>query len=309
MSLVKFVFVSAVALFAWGCSPSSTEVNPSRPIDPDALDAEQAFREVELLLEIPNRDSGTPGAEEAAHHIRDRLAEIGVEVAIDTFIDLTPIGEIPFHNVVAEIPGGGDGFVLIGSHFDTKPGMGEGFQGANDSGSSTGLLIEMARILTNSQGLNYDIQLLFTDGEECMVRYGPNDGLHGSKHHVRRLKEEGRLEDLRAVIIMDMVGDKNLSITFPRNCTPELISKAFESASNLGLREYFGLYPGAILDDHVPFLEAGVPAINFIDFYFGSAPGLNDYWHTPEDTIDKISAESLGITGRVVLELLNMIND
>ncbi len=308
MSISRSISIVTVALIVSGCAQESTIINP-RPLDPDALDPERAFREVELLLSIPNRDSGTPGAEEAARHIRARIAEMGVAVEIDTFTDLTPIGEIPFHNVVAEIPGGGDGLVLIGSHFDTKPGMGEGFQGANDSGSSTGLLIEMARVLKKSPALNFDVQLLFTDGEECMVRYEPNDGLHGSRHHVRRLQESGRLEDLQAVIILDMVGDKNLSITFPRNCTPELISKAFEAASILGLRDYFGLYPGAILDDHVPFLEAGVPAINFIDFYFGSAPGLNDYWHTEKDTIDKISSESLGITGRVVLELLNIMND
>lgn len=277
-------------------------------IDPELLDEQRAYREVERLLRVQSRDAGTPGAEEAAKQIAKRLSEIGVEVEIDSFPDATPQGECVFHNVVATIPGKGEGLVVIGSHFDTKAGMPPGFQGANDSGSSTGLLIEIGRVLKQSAPLEFATQLVFFDGEECLERYAMNDGLHGSRHHLDRLLAEDSADKVKAVIVLDMIGDRDLDVSFPRNTSPALQSLAFEIARGQGVRRHFGIAEGTVIDDHLPFHQAGMRTINFIDFKFGSRPGLNDYWHTGEDTIEKISPQSLGIVGRVVLEVLNRLD-
>jgi glutaminyl-peptide cyclotransferase len=140
------------------------------------------------------------------------------------------------------------------------------------------------------------------DGEECRRAYGPADGLHGS----RRLA--GRADilapPLDAVVVLDMVGDRDLTVTIPRNSDMRLAARVFAAAERLGHRRVFRLASTAILDDHVPFREAGIPAINLIDFEFGSAPGLNDYWHTLQDTTANMSPRSLEIVGRVVLAVL-----
>jgi glutaminyl-peptide cyclotransferase len=306
--LRKFIAIlrpASATVLILGLCACDGKAGRSGAIDPQALDQEQALREVQRFLELGPRDAGTPGAERAAQYIAARLAELGVAAEIDSFEDQTPLGPRRFHNVVATIPGRGDGLVLLGSHFDTKAGMPEGFQGANDSGSSTGLLLELARVLKDASRRNYDMLLVFFDGEECIENYSPLDGLHGSRHLARQLIDDGRADDVKAVIIMDMVGDRDLDVRFPLNCSPALVSAAFQAARQLELRQYFGLSTTAIIDDHLPFQQAGMPTINFIDFNFGSRPGSNDYWHTAEDSFDKLSEESLGIVGRVVLELLN----
>jgi glutaminyl-peptide cyclotransferase len=153
----------------------------------------------------------------------------------------------------------------------------------------------------------FEIRLAFFDGEECRVEYGPRDGLHGSRRMARRAVDEGWARRVRAVIILDMVGDRDWTLTLPRNCTPQLLQLTFDAARDLGLRDRVRLARGAVLDDHVPFIEAGIPAVNLIDFEFGSAPGLNDLWHTPADSMDAISADSLANAGRLALRLLDLL--
>jgi glutaminyl-peptide cyclotransferase len=145
----------------------------------------------------------------------------------------------------------------------------------------------------------------FFDGEECRRHYGPQDGLHGSRRLAKTLLDDGRALNVRAVIVLDMVGDKNLQLTLPRNGTPRLLTAVFRAAEADGARDKFSLYATEILDDHQPFFEAGMPAVDIIDYEFGSAPGKNDYWHTPADTLDKLSAASLTVVGRVVVRMLN----
>lgn len=234
------------------------------------------------------------------------MRELGLETEIQEFRDRSPAGEIAFRNVIGRLPGAGERILLFGSHYDTKAGI-PNFEGANDSGSSTGLLLELARVLRARGPHAMDVWFVHFDGEECMVEYGPHDGLHGSKHLARTMEADGRLGRVAALILLDMVGDRNLTITIPRNSTPELVALAFDAARAEGVRRHFQLYPHPILDDHVPFFGRGVPSINLIDFHFGSAPGLNDYWHTAEDSLDKLSAESLEIVGRVALRMAETI--
>ena len=265
-----------------------------------------ALEEVRQLVELGPRDAGTPGAERAAAYLLGRLQAVGVEAQIQVFQEASPTGVLTFRNVLGRIPGTSDRIVLLGSHFDTKVGI-EDFEGANDSGSSTGLLIELARVLKANAPHGAEIRFAFFDGEECQVEYGPEDGFHGSEYVAKSMAEDGSLSNVVAMILLDMVGDRDLMITIPRNGSPELMALAFEAARAEGVRNHFGLYPGMISDDHTAFLKRGVPAIDLIDFYFGSAPGKNDYWHTAQDSMDKVSAESLEKVGRVTVRMVEAL--
>jgi len=303
------LLLTALACAGWclaGCRPAPAPgARPAARLDPAAVDGGRALEEVAALVALGLRDAGTPGAAAAAAHIRDRLRAVGVEAEIDEFEDDTPLGPMVFRNVIGRLPGRGEGLIVLGSHFDTKRGMPEGFQGANDSGSSTGLLIELARVLKAAPTLGPEIRFAFFDGEECAVAYGPRDGLHGSRRMARELVERQRARDTLAVLVLDMIGDRDLTVTIPRNTHPGLARALFAAAAEEGARDRFRLAPAAILDDHVPFLQAGMPAALLIDFEYGSGPGRNDYWHTAGDTMDKLSAESLALVGRVTIRFLN----
>ncbi len=288
-----------VACFALsGCQPELTEL--------PAFDGNRAFAEVEALVQISPRDAGTPGGRKAAEHLFERLKEYGVDAEIDTFTDQTPEGEKTMHNVIGRIPGKTDRWIILGSHFDTMPGI-ENFQGANDSGSSTGILLELARMLSNSTP-EVGIIFAFFDGEEGIAGYIPGDGLHGSRHMAAKLKAAGEHKKINAMILLDMVGDKDLHFTLPANSSRSLVKAVLDAARATGHRDRFSLSRNSVItDDHVPFLQIGIPAIDIIDFKFGSAPGLNDHWHTADDDMNHISAESLKITGTITLEVLKQM--
>ncbi len=290
-----------------GCKPEgASELLP--------FDGERAFAEVVALVEISPRDAGTAGGWKAADHILERLESFGVEAKIDTFVDQTPEGEKTMRNVIGQIPGKSGRWIILGSHFDTMPGI-DNFQGANDSGSSTGVLLELARQLSLQYGpgknqLELEVGILFAffDGEEGIAGFGPNDGLHGSRRLATQLVLTGRKESIKAMILLDMVGDKDLHFIIPVNSSPGLVKEVLNAAHATGHRKRFSLSPDmAIIDDHVPFLEIGIPAIDLIDFRFGSEPGLNDYWHTEADSLENISAESLEIIGEITIQLLKQL--
>ncbi len=302
--------VAAALACAAGCGPAPEKPAPAvEARTPAAIEVsgERALEEVRRFVELGPKEPGTPGAEKAAIYLRDRLRELGVEADIQEFRDMTPVGELTFRNVRGRIPGTGERVVLLGSHYDTKPGI-EGFVGANDSGSSTGLLLELARALQANGPQPLGIEFAFFDGEESRQRYGPNDGFHGSRHWAEAMEADGTLSNLAAMILLDMVGDRDLTITIPRNGTPWLTALTFEAARAEGARDRFQLYPYTVSDDHEEFFARGVPAIDLIDFQFGSAPGKNDYWHTAQDTVDKLSAESLQIVGRVAARMVAEIS-
>ncbi|MCF7816293.1 MAG: M28 family peptidase [Kiritimatiellales bacterium] len=280
----------------FGCKPDGQAEFPP-------FDGRRAFAEVEALVKITPRDAGTANARKAAEHIRQRLESFGVAAEIDTFNDKTPDGEQTFHNVVGRIPGKTDKWIILGSHFDTMPGI-KNFQGANDGGSSTGVLLELARMLAG-QRPRVGIIFAFFDGEEGIADYGPNDGLHGSRHLATTLVETGKVKTIQSMVLLDMVGDKDLHFTIPFNSSRTLVKEVLDAAHAAGHRDRFTLSLGMVItDDHQPFLDAGVPAIDLIDFRFGSAPGLNDYWHTDADNLENIGSQSLETTGNILLKLL-----
>lgn len=259
-----------------------------------------------FLVDCTPRDAGTPGAKAAAEWIAGRLEACGVPHSVDAFEDRTPHGTKTFYNVTATIDGAKPGTVVLLSHFDTKTQIGGAFAGANDGGSSTGLLLALAELYERAPLASHPtILVAFLDGEEAVESYGPHDGLHGSRRLARQLKAAKK--NISGVILMDMIGDDDLAITIPHNGTGHLRALALTAADAVHVRSHVRLIDGDVLDDHQPFLDAGFPAVDLIDFTYGSAPGRNDYWHTVADTVDKLSADSLAITGSIVVEMVNAL--
>ncbi|MDF7799153.1 M28 family metallopeptidase [Pontiellaceae bacterium B1224] len=284
-----------------GCQQEKTASNLP------AFDGQKAFTEVEALVQFTPRDAGTSEGWKAAKHIFQRLETFGVDAEMNTFVDMTPEGEKTMINVIGMIPGKKKEWIILGSHFDTMPGI-DDFQGANDSGSSTGVLLELARLISESKVVpDLGIIFAFFDGEEGIAGYVPGDGLHGSRHMAVQLVETGDHKKIRAMILLDMVGDPDLQFTIPYNSTSDLVQNTLNAAHTLGYRDHFTLSRSIITDDHVPFLQIGIPSIDLIDFKFGSKPGLNDHWHTEADRLQNISADSLEITGNITLQLLKQM--
>ena len=297
--------VFGLLLAAGACRPSGSS-GPAR-FDPDAINGERALADAADFVRLGPKVPGTPGDEAAARYLAVRLQALGIEPVVDEFTDDTPRGKVRFRNVLGAIPGRTDRTILLLSHYDTKSGIADAFAGANDSGSSTGLLLELARAYAHAPPSGPELLLAFLDGEECRETYGKNDGLHGSRHLAATLVRNGRASHVAAVILLDMIGDRSLTVTIPRNGAPHLASLALDAAREEGARAQFGLSDYNITDDHEPFLEAKIPAVDLIDLEYGSAPGKNDYWHTAADTMDKLSAASLQTVGRVVARMLNRL--
>ena len=260
---------------------------------------------VQELVNIGPRPAGSEGAKRTAHWIADQCRAMGYTTRIDEWTESTYSGPMTFRNVVAKTPGEDNTqWILLGSHFDTKylPNIPE-FEGANDSASSTALLLEIMRAIRGADiPGGTGLEFVFFDGEECRVAYGPRDGLHGSKHHARGIREAGRTDAYRAMVLLDMIGDRDLRLTLSGDTPSDLAKTTFRLAEKLGVRDRVGYYPhGAILDDHRPFQKIGIPSINLIDFQFGPD---NAYWHTADDSLDKLSTDSLHTVGKLALHLV-----
>lgn len=309
-SAFKFLSLFALSIgFLCSCSDVSSVDAPVR-IDLRILSGENALAEVAGFVAVGPRVSGTEGSRRASAFLVQRLKDEGLEVEVDEFTEEVNGEEIVFRNVLVTLSAGvreSGGMVVLASHYDTKGGIDDRFAGANDSGSSTGLLIELAKVLKSVPNLPYDVLFAFLDGEECRIRYSNEDGLHGSRRLAAGLKRDKRADSVLAVVVLDMVGDRDLTVTLPRNCSSEMLGMVFDVSREQGVRSKFELAATAIVDDHVPFINAGMPAVDIIDFHYGSSKGGNEYWHTVEDTMDKLSAESLEVVGRVVLGMLNKL--
>ena len=273
-----------------------------------ADDARNAYSVAsEFVRDCTPRDAGTIRGRLAANWIMDRVSRTGVDASVESFKADSPKGMKSFANVTVELKGTKSNapWIVLISHFDTPPGIGKGFEGANDGASTTALLVALAGAIRRAGPLPDNIMLLWTDAEECMVSYSDNDGLQGAKHALKGFKDRRRA--VKAAIGLDMLGDRDLHIRMPANGPIKLQNAVFEAAKRAGLEGLVSVGTDVVKDDFAVFYDAGCPAVNLIDFQFGSAPGKNDYWHTVEDRMDKISEESLLKSGMLVAELLNML--
>jgi Zn-dependent M28 family amino/carboxypeptidase len=287
----------------WGAVVSAA------PILFETGDAKRAYEAAAALVrDCTPRDAGTIRGRLAAGWILDRVSRSGVDAHLDTFKAATPDGVRTFSNVMVEFPAARTNapWVVVMSHFDTPPGMAKGFEGANDGASTTGLLIALAHVLRQAQPFPDNLALVWTDAEECRYSYDRNDGFQGSKRLAALYREKKR--EVKMALCLDMLGDRNLQITVPMNTTPVLKKIIRFAAERAQAADRISVSDDLVVqDDHVAFLEAGWPAMTLIDFEYGSAPGRNDWWHTPQDTLDKISEDSLLVSGRLTVELLNLV--
>ena len=257
-----------------------------------------------LVADHTPRDAGTPRAQLAANFLLDAASATGADVRRDRFTAKTPKGARLFTNLVAEFKGSPDApWVVVVSHYDTKPGT--KCPGANDGASTSGLLVGLANALSNWKTPRGNVMLVWTDGEECMEAYGEDDGLWGSRRAAQVIKD--RELKVRAVICVDMLGDKDLNIMIPKNGSPALAKIALYAAKKAGAADKVSLSAFRVTDDHVPFIEAGFKAVDLIDFDYGTAPGQNDYWHTEKDTMDKVSEKSLQTAGEIVTQMIEAL--
>jgi glutaminyl-peptide cyclotransferase len=261
--------------------------------DPPAFDGGRALEHVRALVGFGPRPPGSAAAEETRRYIKAQLTALGVAVTEQAFEGKTPIGPVKMANVRATIPGARPERIILAGHYDTKLFREFRFVGANDAGSSTAFLIEMARVLKARKNA-FTIELLFIDGEEAFIDwYLGDDNRYGSRHYVQDAKRTGDLSRIKAMILVDMIGDRDLVIKRESTSTAWLTDIIWSAAKGLGYGSTFVAQSLAVEDDHVPFLNAGVPAVDIIDLEYPP-------WHTAEDTLDKVSARSMEVVGRVL---------
>lgn len=245
------------------------------------------------------RPAGSENLEKTRAYITEKLVAYGWTVDRQSFEDATPRGPVRFANLIARFgntPVHGPEAIVC-SHFDTKFYETIRFVGANDAGSSTGALIELARVLALDPQFASKIELVFFDGEEAFQQFSETDGTYGSRHYARQLKESQRSSQYKFAVLWDMIGDKDLKITLSPDSPPALVQGIFASAEALGLRHLFTFHDRVIWDDHVPLNQIGIPAIDLIDFDFPA-------WHTADDTLEQVSTESLQKVGAITLHYL-----
>jgi Zn-dependent M28 family amino/carboxypeptidase len=257
------------------------------------FDGARAWEHLRKQVALGPRPSGTPAIVETRKYIVEQLKAAAIESKEQPFIGMTPLGEVSMSNVIATIPGKRPDRLVLASHYDTKLYREFKFVGANDGASSTAALLELGRVLKARQN-ELTIELLFLDGEEArMPEWRGNDNTYGSRHYVQAAQKDGSLKSLKALVLLDMIGDRDLLIKRDSNSTPWLVDIIWATAARLGHASTFSSQLTVIEDDHIPFLRAGVAAADIIDLE-------NPTWHTPQDDLEHVNAKSLQIVGDVV---------
>ena len=250
------------------------------------------------------RPSGSEAIHKLQTYILGELKGLGCQVIEDNFTASTPLGRTPMKNIIGHFPGKSGKAVVITGHYDTKAMPGTYFVGANDGGSSTGFLLEMAKVLAHD-ARKIDIYLVWFDGEEAVAQWSDYDSLYGSRHLAERWAADGTLSHIQALINVDMIGDKELDILQDMSSAAPLREQVWRTGERLGFGGYFLKNSSSVEDDHIPFLKHGVNALDLIDLDYGPD---NSYWHTSKDTMDKLSARSFEIVGRVLTEVLKELD-
>ena len=307
------ILLTALYLVACGnSSPSGTGSEAPKSGSPQAasfppapsaettggFDGGRAYKHVEQLVAIGPHSAGSEGIRRAQEYIVGQLKSFGCAVEEQDFHASTPVGDVAMKNIVAKVPSENPNVIILASHYDTK--RMDNFVGANDSGSSTGVLLELARLVCPRKNAA-TLWLVFFDGEEAFrPQWADPDHTYGSKELAARLALSGELRRVKAMVLVDMVGPTNPVYRRELSSTGWLTDLIWSTAARLGYGNVFINDSNSISDDHDPFLQRNVPAVDIIDF---ESPVL-EYWHTPQDTLDKIDPRTLAITGHVLIESL-----
>ncbi|MBV8205383.1 MAG: M28 family peptidase [Acidobacteria bacterium] len=319
---IAAVFVCAVLA---GCthgnttaaaSPPKQEPVAAQPAIPDPgsieplakLSGDEAMQYARQIVAFGPRWPGNPAHRKVEQYILDHLK--GVEVEQDRFTAQTNAGPFPMNNIIAKFPGEKDGIVVLASHYETNwPLRNTSFIGANDGAATSALLLEIAAKL-RSRGLpGYAVWLVWDDGEESFHEPVSNwvveDALYGTRHLAQKWQQDGTAKRIKALMVLDMIGDKDLDIQRDSNSTPWLEDLVYKASSKFGYQSHFFATETQVEDDHMPFAKIGVPVADVIDLNYGYNGA---YHHTTEDTLDKISGRSLQIAGDTVMEAIAMLN-
>ena len=281
--MFRFILIAALLL--------QTPTAPS-------FDSNKAWEHLRQLVGFGPRPAGSAAIEQSRTYIKSQLSAIGVPVTEQAWDDQTPNGRVHMVNLIATIPGASKNRLVIGGHYDTKK-FPFRFVGANDGGSSAAFLIELARVLKARRN-PLTIEILFLDGEEAVIDWTGTDHTYGSRHYVAEAKRSGSLASLKAFVLVDMIGDRDLQIKRDLNSTTWLTDVIWAAAQKQQLGAYFRPERVQIEDDHMPFMEAGVPSVDIIDLEYPA-------WHTAGDTLDAVSARSLQVVGDTLVAALPQI--
>ena len=297
---------------------SPAAIPPSHPLEnslpPDAsdsgsgplpsIDAARAMQYTREVTAFGARPIGSASHKKLEQYIYAHLK--GDQVEDDLFTADTPEGKFPVRNIIAKFPGTQNGIIVIAGHYDTNyPLRDTGYVGANDGGSSTALLLELANQLRGKKRYGYSVWLVWTDGEEAVKYWTDTDSVYGTRHLADVWQKDGTLKKIKAFLLEDMIGDADLNVDREELSTAWLEDLVYKAASRFGYQSYFFDRTLAINDDHIPFVQKGVPSADLIDMNYG----YNDvFHHTPRDTVDKLSPKSLQIVGSVILETVQMLD-
>ncbi|HUO16463.1 MAG TPA: M28 family peptidase [Verrucomicrobiae bacterium] len=286
---------------------------PSLNLPPDSgppptFDGERAMQYVKDIVKFGPRPLGSANHKKVEEFIGSHLK--GDTVEDDEFTADTNVGKFPVHNIIAKFPGKKDGIIVVASHYDTNyPLRDTPYIGANDGASTSALLLELANELRGKPNDGYSIWLVWDDAEEAMKPETEvpfmDDSLYGITHLAEKWQADGTLKNIKAFLLTDMIGDADLDIDRDLNSTQWLESVVYEAATRLGYQSHFFARENQVSDDHIPFMKRGVACADLIDFTYGYN---NVFWHTPQDTIDKLSPKSLDIVGSVVLETIRILD-
>jgi len=275
---------------------------------PPTFDGERAMQYAKEIVKFGPRPLASASHKKVEDYLDAHLK--GDQVEDDTFTAETNVGKFPVHNVIAKFPGSKDGIIIVASHYDTNyPLKNTSYVGANDGASSSALLLEIANQLRGKPRDGYAVWLVWDDAEEAMKPDTEvdfmTDSLYGITHLAEKWQADGTLKKVKAFLLADMIGDADLNIDRDSNSTPWLQNVLFEAATRLGYQSHFFSRTLGMEDDHLPFVKRGVPSLDVIDFQYGYN---NVFWHSPQDTIDKLSPKSLEIVGAVMLETIRIID-
>ena len=293
-----FVILAAIMLTTAACASSPEAQGPQRKAQgPISFDSARAYQHLREIVAIGPRPAGSPGIAQTRDYITRQLNAIGVAVREQAFVAKTPIGDIPMVNLVATIPGARKERIASAGHYDTKLFREFRFVGANDGGSSAAFLIELARVL-KPRANTFTLELIFFDGEEATLRdWSGTDHTYGSQHYVDAGRKARTLATLKALVLVDMIADRSPRFMRESHSTAWLTDIIWSTAQQMGHGAIFVNDNTAIEDDHVPFLNAGVPAADIIDLDYPA-------WHTAADTLDQTSARTMQVVGDVVVAAL-----
>ncbi|SRR6266567_3063430 len=287
------------SMSAIASTPPQTTDDAPPPEKTSGFDGKRAFAHVAKQVSFGPHPSGSPAIAQVQEYLLSELKSYGCTVETDAFTSDTPIGRLPMKNILVKSPGEKPGVILLGTHYDTL--LMDNFVGADDAGSSTAVMLELARLLC-PQKEKYAVWIAFFDGEEAMKHWSDSDSRYGSRQMAARLSTSGDIKKIRAFLLADIVGGRNARFLRESSSTPALVDLIWNTSAKLGYSAIFLNESTSAQDDHDSFLKRGVPAVDVIGDFLN-----NGYWHTPQDSLDKISAKSLAIVGHVFLESVKQL--